>query len=461
MYIIGPVSCHSSWKDEYTKIFNKTPNTLVLSGGNPKHRKSKYYNVSGADLILSTYPTASNDNREAAMMLKQNRTLMVIDEAHYIKNPEGNWSNAILNISFNASRRIALTGTPMPQSYTDIYNIVDYISPMNPIITSKDRLLLDERYKLKDFVYIKDKLASILYPHYYRVTKKDLKLKDQDSRFIGVTMNKYEKEIHDEIRTEIINRSGKDYRVDVKYLNQLRKGRMIRLRQIYSNISLLNKTIKDSDEDLMSDMDNIKKLVKNYNKMELPGKMTTIFKIVNEYASQNKKILIWSNFIGTVEMLVNEIKNRGFNVKKIIGSTISDPNEEQSKEIDTREKIKNEFNDKDSDLQVLIANPAACAEAISLHKACNTAIYYDLSYNCAHYLQSLDRIHRVGGSESRKSFYYFLQYKDTLEHKIFEKVQQKAIRMLDIIDAEFSFGNPELYDESEVSYYDDISKKTN
>jgi hypothetical protein len=44
----------------------------------------------------------------------------------------------------------------------------------------------------------------------------------------------------------------------------------------------------------------------------------------------------------------------------------------------------------------MIANPAAAGEGISLHQACHDAIYLDRSYNTAHYLQSIDRIHRLG-----------------------------------------------------------------
>jgi hypothetical protein len=43
-----------------------------------------------------------------------------------------------------------------------------------------------------------------------------------------------------------------------------------------------------------------------------------------------------------------------------------------------------------------VANPAACAEGISLHRVCHNAIYVDRSFNAAHYLQSVDRIHRLG-----------------------------------------------------------------
>src|SRR3546814_10790138 len=43
---------------------------------------------------------------------------------------------------------------------------------------------------------------------------------------------------------------------------------------------------------------------------------------------------------------------------------------------------------------ILIANPQAVGESISLHKACRTAIYFDRAFNAGRYIQSKDRIHR-------------------------------------------------------------------
>jgi len=45
---------------------------------------------------------------------------------------------------------------------------------------------------------------------------------------------------------------------------------------------------------------------------------------------------------------------------------------------------------------VMIANPAAAGEGISLHTVCHEALYLDRSYVSTHYLQSIDRIHRLG-----------------------------------------------------------------
>jgi hypothetical protein len=111
-------------------------------------------------------------------------------------------------------------------------------------------------------------------------------------------------------------------------------------------------------------------------------------------------------------------------------------------------------------VRVLVANPAACAESISLHKACSHAIYYDLSYNCAQYVQSMDRIHRVGGSESRPSHYYFLQYAQTIDKSILANVQRKAENMGRVIDQEFPVYTLDMFaGEEELEAYEHLFRK--
>ena len=142
----------------------------------------------------------------------------------------------------------------------------------------------------------------------------------------------------------------------------------------------------------------------------------------------------------------------GINAEKIIGSV---PSEKEGFDISllTREKIITEF--LDGKIDVLIANPAACAESISLHKNCFHAIYYDLSYNLAQYLQSLDRIHRVGGSEYKTANYYFLQYTDTIEYKIKSNLDKKKKKMYSIIEKDFSIYDLYMDEEDEI---DDIKE---
>ena len=133
-------------------------------------------------------------------------------------------------------------------------------------------------------------------------------------------------------------------------------------------------------------------------------------------------MVVWSYFVGTLTRIGEECSRQGIHGKTIWGGT---PTGEDAGDA-SRAAIIQEFTDFKSSLDVLIANPAACAESISLHKTCGHAIYYDLSYNCAQYLQSLDRIHRVGGSETRTARYRFLMYEDTFEGEILSNLIGKA-----------------------------------
>ena len=149
---------------------------------------------------------------------------------------------------------------------------------------------------------------------------------------------------------------------------------------------------------------------------------------------------MWANFVGALHKIKEECDKASLESRVVYGGTPM----EDGMDGESRETIIETFKDISSGLGVLIANPAACAESVSLHKTCSNAIYYDLSYNCAEYLQSLDRIHRVGGSEEKVSYYRFLQYADTFEDEILGNLTEKATRMADIIDQDFPLALSEL-----------------
>ncbi len=83
------------------------------------------------------------------------------------------------------------------------------------------------------------------------------------------------------------------------------------------------------------------------------------------------------------------------------------------------------------------------------------AIYYDLSYNCAQYLQSMDRIHRIGGSEINIANYHFLQYANTIDADIKHNLDQKAERMYNLIEEDYAIYSLNMFeeDDSEIQAY--------
>lgn len=167
--------------------------------------------------------------------------------------------------------------------------------------------------------------------------------------------------------------------------------------------------------------------------------------MTKELKAKNEKVIIWANFIKTLKKLCKEIRSEGIDCKLIYGETpiVNSSIEDE----ETREEIINDFLDQNSGLDVLLANPAACAESISLHKSCHNAVYYDLSYNCAQYLQSLDRIHRIGGSETTLANYYFLQYEGTIDFDIKNNIDLKAQKMMDFIEEDYAVYSLDMFEE--------------
>ncbi len=101
----------------------------------------------------------------------------------------------------------------------------------------------------------------------------------------------------------------------------------------------------------------------------------------------------------------------------------------------TTEKLISKFKN-DTSTQVLIANPAACAESISLHTVCHAAIYLDRTFNCAHYLQSLDRIHRLGLKAEDSTTYYILVSANTIDEVVHDRLIEKMQRLRDVVEGD-------------------------
>jgi len=141
-----------------------------------------------------------------------------------------------------------------------------------------------------------------------------------------------------------------------------------------------------------------------------------------ELASQGKKVLIWTSFVQNVETLAERLSDLG--AVYIHGGVDSGGDEDS----DTREGKIRLFHDS-PDVQVIIANPAAASEGISLHKVCHHAIYVDRTYNAAHYLQSEDRIHRLGLGPDESPIIEVLECPGTIDESVRHRLALKVDRM--------------------------------
>ena len=140
--VVGPTACFGPWKDEFEKVLGRKPNYKILAGGDQTLRKQEYY-VAGnqCELYLTTFQTLLNDQEEMIQFLNSNsvHAYLVIDEAHYMKQINGSWAKAVLNISEYGIYRCILTGTPLPKGYSDVFNYFDFLWPNRHIITDEKK----------------------------------------------------------------------------------------------------------------------------------------------------------------------------------------------------------------------------------------------------------------------------------------------------------------------------------
>ena len=139
----------------------------------------------------------------------------------------------------------------------------------------------------------------------------------------------------------------------------------------------------------------------------------------------NGKVIIWTIFIQNAKELQNYLRLNSIKSNLLIGE-ISQPDREI-----TIDKFNNPNN---SEFQVVIANPFSVAESISLHKGCHNAIYLERDYNCSNFLQSKDRIHRVGLDQNQITKYYYFISKDSIDEVINHRLLLKIARMEEIIN---------------------------
>ena len=460
LFVVGPPSCFGPWRIEFEATLGHSPTYETLVGGNPEERALKYYHSSKdiAELYLTSFQTLQRDIERAKFLLNraQMKFFLVIDEAHYIKQPGGIWANSVLDVAPCATRRCVLTGTPFPHSYIDAINIFDAIYPSASPLNSLDKARLNNLVHAGKLMDAKSLLDQKIAPLFYRVRKSELHLaKPIFNKPTKVKMNPVERELYDTILDKIRNQSDLEFIRDLPTAQQLQKGRIMRLRQAVSNAKLLNSAIDGYKENLFDQYASLAGKIANYSSLETPGKISVLVESVEKLRASGEKVVIWSNFIGSLETIKNECLARDWDAEIICGNT---PTETRyTNDILTRERIIERFKMADSGLDILVANPAACAESISLHKTCSHAIYYDLSYNCAQYLQSLDRIHRVGGSENKVSHYHFLQYEDTFEDDILKNLEKKCENMSLIIDSDFPIYDLDMSeDNADIDAYERI-----
>lgn len=442
LLIISPLSAFGPWELEYEECFGEKPSTKRLNGKVSVEEKKQYlYSRTPARITLISYNSVPTLREELIYFLRNNKVMVVLDEAHKIKNTSGGvTASGVLEIAAYCSSRVVLTGTPAPNGYEDLYNLYKFIWPTKKVIPF-------EVYQLKDMSkhdedYRVDTLLNAIAPFFIRVKKSDLGIPDAtEHEPIIVPMGDAQRRIYDVIE----KRYMKDIvsTKDSKFQKDLVKARLIRMMQAATNPNLLSVPLQNFasyegfDADAVAEDTSLIKDVLEYSQNETPAKFIKAKELIEQILSKGGKVVVWAIYVKNILDFQEYLTNNGIECRTLYGATPVATGEELEDDdsVETREKIIAEFHKPDSSFSVIIANPFAVSESISLHKVCHNAIYMERSFNAAHFIQSKDRIHRYGLKPGTETNYYYLLSEDSIDSVINDRLIDKEARLREIIES--------------------------
>lgn len=401
LLIIGPLSSFGPWENEYKECFGVKPSATRLIGSMNKDQKSIYlHGIDTSIITLTSYQSVVSIKEDLKFFIAHNKVMVVLDEAHKIKNTQGAiTAESTKELADKAVSRVVLTGTPAPNGYEDLYNLFRFIWPDRDII-SYSVAQLNNMSHSSDDARVSDLINKIA-PFFIRVRKSDLGIPAATFEEVVVPMSESQRNLYDVLEERTM--AGLNSEEDSLYLRKLRQAKIIRLMQLATNPSLLKQSlgnVYDENGNPIQESDEDKAFISEISQFtadEIPPKFIKAADIAEDIIKKGGKAVIWVNFIKNILDLKDYLNSRGIATRELYGATpVEDSSSDTETSTFTREAIVQEFNSDNSSFNVILANPFAVAESISLHKKCHNAIYVERSFNAAHFIQSKDRIHRFG-----------------------------------------------------------------
>lgn len=391
LLVIAPKNAFVAWEDELPDCVPSVDFEFIrLTGGISRIQEILSSNPIAVIISYHQLPSVMNPITQYMM---QNDVFMFIDESHRMKRgTAGVHGSSILKLSHLPKRKLILSGTPMPNSSADLVAQFNFLYPENA----------------NNHEQVIDKLRRV----FVRTTKSELDLTPPVRLLKEIPMKQAQEQLYSALASD-----AERHLQELNSSDRLRFRRIARcvqyMLQAASNPSLLASS-SISEHPLLSEVIS----------EGISAKLEYACDLTRKWVGEGNKVVIWSTFVGTVEHLSGLLADIGAHF--IHGSVITSDDPDV---VDSRETKIRDFNTPDSSCRVLIANPAACSEGISLHHVCHRAIYIDRNYNAAQYLQSEDRIHRIGLDRSVETYITILSSPGTIDESVDRRLQAKVQAM--------------------------------
>ncbi|GAA2194553.1 DNA helicase [Streptomyces sp. FBKL.4005] len=400
LLVVCPKSAYESWRYETAVCFNYPLRTHVLDGSLDEW----------AEVLIVNYERLDRSLPLLANWLKAAPSMIILDEAHRMKlGARGTYGAACMALGPLAERRLILTGTPAPNGAKDLENLMGFVWP------GHGQRTVTRAVAGGDLAYA----STVLRPLFTRTTKQELGLPPMTLRMRYVDMPALHAEIYSSLVGGMSNGTARDD------LSALGKTALRLLMAATSPALLLEGATKY--EPLAYQLppleipagSSLYSLMQNLPDYELSPKYKEALAIVAENAAQGRKTLVWTTFVRSLTTLAQMLEK--YSPAVVYGGTPD------------REEQLRRFREDPSSM-VLISNPATLGEGISLHHVCHDAVYVDRDFMAGRYLQSLDRIHRLGLAPGTETRVTVIAARNTIDEVVKVRLDQKVEFMGKILD---------------------------
>lgn len=392
LLVIGPKAAFPAWREIVTETIDPlAPNGdarafVVLDGSEAETDRLLR---SGARRFLMSYDLMVRQQSTLSAYLARQPVHVILDESHRMKAGAASQRGAfLLSVAGLPVRRDILSGTPMPQDANDLASQLAFLWP-------------GQGYDLQLQRGVKPNL--VLGNLYVRTTKQELGLPKAERHFHQVDMQSGQLALYSVVRSEALRQLTKVITSSTQPDYVRARKSVMRLLQLSVNPTLALQSMATDRRTLASG------IVDQVIDEGASAKMRAVAAHARQLARGGQKLVIWTIFTGNILDL--ELLLADLNPVSLYGAVPSGEANDQS----TREGRLLRFH-RDERCKVLLANPAAAGEGISLHTVCHNAIYLDRSYVSTHYLQSIDRIHRLGLADDTKTHIHI--YRSTAPREV-------------------------------------------
>ncbi|MEU4572555.1 DEAD/DEAH box helicase [Nonomuraea sp. NPDC023979] len=402
LLIVGPKSCYESWQSENLECLAEPLRMGIIDGSIDL----------AADTLIINYERLQGSMNALARWLTEQPSLLILDEAHRMKlGAEGAYGSACLALGPRARRRLILTGTPAPNGAKDLENLFAFVWP------GHGRQTVARAVGGGNLA----QASRVLRPLFTRTTKGELGLPAVTLSQRQLDLPPLHQEIYDALRGLYSVRAATS-QDDFQAMGK------ITMYMLMASISPALLAVGTTRYEPLAyqvpplqipDGSPLMDLMRDLPSYEMSPKYREALAIVASNAAAGRKTLVWSNFVRSVTTLEQILKE--FSPALVHGGT------------EDREEQITRFR-QDPDCMVLLSNPATLGEGISLHHECHDAVYVDRDFVAGRFLQSLDRIHRLGLEPRTETRITVLTSKNTLDDVVAQRLDTKLRFMGTILD---------------------------